>query len=102
MKSAHPSLSYKFRGMSLFVREHFTKLGKDVHFLIGSGGNAGTAAACAANVVGARCTVYMPEGAAETTVRFLKDQNAEVEIVGKFYQEAFNAAKQAALADKNA
>lgn len=85
------------------MQENFAKLGgsKDVHFVIASGGNAGLAAACAANIVGARCTVYVPEGVAESTVKILKEQNAQVEVVGKFYQEAANAAKEVAAIDKN-
>ncbi|KAJ3990010.1 tryptophan synthase beta subunit-like PLP-dependent enzyme [Lentinula detonsa] len=101
-ENVHPSYSYKFRGMSLFVHEAMKKQGQDVHFVTASGGNAGLAVACAANLAGARCTVYLPEGAAESTVELLKAQNAEVVIAGKFYQEAFNAAQQRTTTDKNA
>jgi L-serine/L-threonine ammonia-lyase len=73
-----------------------------VHFVIASGGNAGLAVACAANVTGAKCTVFIPEGASESTVRVLKGQNAEVNIGGKFYLEALNAAEEVVAHDKNA
>ncbi|KAJ3966913.1 tryptophan synthase beta subunit-like PLP-dependent enzyme [Lentinula raphanica] len=101
-ENVHPSYSYKFRGMSLFVHEAMQKRGRDVHFVTASGGNAGLAVACAANAAGARCTVYLPEGATESTVELLKAQNATVVIAGKFYQEAFDAAKEKAASDEDA
>ncbi|KAJ4488202.1 tryptophan synthase beta subunit-like PLP-dependent enzyme [Lentinula aciculospora] len=101
-ENVHPSHSYKFRGMSLFVREAIKTHGQDVHFVTASGGNAGLAVACAANAAGAKCTVYLPEGAAESTMALLRGQNAEVAIAGKFYLEAFNTAKERAMTDKSA
>ncbi|KAF5376551.1 hypothetical protein D9757_008299 [Collybiopsis confluens] len=100
-ENAHPSHAYKFRGMSLFVRRALQTHGKSVHFVIASGGNAGLAVACAANIAGAKCTVYLPEGASESTMRLLEGQNAEVIVVGKYYLEAVNAANEAASSHKN-
>ncbi|KAJ3855601.1 tryptophan synthase beta subunit-like PLP-dependent enzyme [Lentinula lateritia] len=101
-ENVHPSYSFKFRGMSLFVRETMKRKGKDVHFVTASGGNAGLAVACAAKAAEAKCTVFLPEGASKSTVELLKEQNADVAIAGKFYLEAFNAAKERAMMDENA
>ncbi|GAW07424.1 l-serine dehydratase l-threonine deaminase [Lentinula edodes] len=79
-ENVHPSYSFKFRGMSLFVRETMKRKGRDVHFVTASGGNAGLAVACAAKAAEAKY----------------------VAIAGKFYLEAFNAAKERAMMDENA
>ncbi|KAJ3935423.1 MAG: tryptophan synthase beta subunit-like PLP-dependent enzyme [Lentinula lateritia] len=101
-ENVHPSYSFKFRGMSFFVRETMKRKGKDVHFVTASGGNAGLAVACAAKAAEAKCTVFLPEGASKSTIELLKEQNADVAIAGNFYLEAFNAAKERAMMDENA
>lgn len=70
--------------------------------MIASGGNAGLAAACAARILQVRCTVYIPEGVTESTLALLKQEETEVVVIGRFYAEALNAAKQVVKTDSNA
>jgi L-serine/L-threonine ammonia-lyase len=70
--------------------------------VIASGGNAGLAAACAARILQVRCTVYIPEGVTESTLALLKQEETEVVVIGRFYAEALNAAKQVVKTDSNA
>jgi len=70
--------------------------------VIASGGNAGLAAACAARVLKVKCTVYIPEGVTEGTLALLKQEGAEVVVIGRFYAEASEAAQRAAATDVNA
>lgn len=76
--------------------------GADVHLIVASGGNAGLAAACAAQVLKMRCTVYLPEGASASTLAFFEQEGAEVRPHGKCYQEALAAAEEAVKAEANA
>ncbi|KAI5825556.1 tryptophan synthase beta subunit-like PLP-dependent enzyme [Schizophyllum commune Tattone D] len=97
-----PSHSFKYRGISHFVKWAQQKHGPNTHAIIASGGNAGLAAACAANILGVKCTVYLPEGAAQNTIDLLEAQNAKVVIAGRFYAEAFKAAQEAAASEEHA
>jgi L-serine/L-threonine ammonia-lyase len=71
-----------------------TEIGDHAHFIIASGGNAGLAAACAARRLKSRCTVYIPEGVAPSTLHLLKSEEAEVVVVGAYYAAALAAAKE--------
>ena len=73
-----------------------------MHLIIASGGNAGLAAACAAHVLGVRCTVYLPHGVSQPTLDFLRKEGAEVIIQGNFYLEALRAAHKAVAAESKA
>ena len=73
-----------------------------MHLIVASGGNAGLAAACASNALNLRCTVYLPQGASESTLAFLKQEGAEVVEHGKCYDEALAAAEAAVAAEDNA
>ena len=97
-----PSHSFKYRGISHFVKWAQQKHGPNTHAIIASGGNAGLAAACAANILGVKYTVYLPEGAAQNTIDLLEAQNAKVVIAGRFYAEAFKAAQEAAASKEHA
>ncbi len=101
-QNLHPSHSFKYRGLSLFVQRTKEKHGPSVHLIVASGGNAGLAGACAANALGLRCTVYVPEGVAERTLDLLKGENAETVVIGKMYAEALAAAQKAIEAAENA
>ncbi|KAJ3515560.1 hypothetical protein NLJ89_g1676 [Agrocybe chaxingu] len=90
----HPSFSFKYRGISFFIKKAKEQHGSSVHLAIASGGNAGLAAACAARSYGLRCTVFIPEGVAESTLALLRREKAEVIVVGKFYAEALKAARE--------
>ncbi|KAL4874454.1 tryptophan synthase beta subunit-like PLP-dependent enzyme [Aspergillus karnatakaensis] len=58
-----PSGSFKSRGIGNFIRttlRHPSNKGKNLHFFISSGGNAGLAAVIAARDLGCSCTVVVP------------------------------------------
>lgn len=101
-QNLHPSFSFKYRGISHFIQTKRHELGSDVHCVAASGGNAGLAAACAARRLGCRCTVFIPEGVAESTLKVLRDEDAEVVIIGKFYAEALKAAVEMTKKDPRA
>jgi L-serine/L-threonine ammonia-lyase len=88
--------------MSLFAQRAKEEHGPSVHLVIASGGNAALAAACAARSLDVRCTVYIPDGAAQTTLNLLRRENAEVVVGGKHYAEALRAAKQVVDTEENA
>lgn len=94
-QNLHPSHSFKYRGISLFAQRAKGTYGPSVHLIIASGGNAGLAAACAAKLLEVRCSVYLPEGASQSTLEFLEREGAEVIITGRFYEEALTAAREA-------
>lgn len=102
MQNFQPSQSFKYRGLSLFAQKCKENHGPNVHLIIASGGNAGIAAACAANVLDVRCTVYIPEGVSQRTLDFLKKEHAEVVITGKYYLQALNRAEEALKFGENA
>lgn len=95
-------MSFKSRGISLFAQRAKEVYGSSVHLVIASGGNAALAAACAARSLDVRCTVCIPDGAAQSTLNLLRRENAKVVVGGKHYAEALRAAKQVVDAEKNA
>ena len=70
--------------------------------VIASGGNAGLAAACAANARNVKCSVYMPLGASESTIQVLREQNADVVLFGNYYQETLQKVGEVVSEEKNA
>ncbi|KAF9266290.1 tryptophan synthase beta subunit-like PLP-dependent enzyme [Marasmius fiardii PR-910] len=102
LENLQPSHSFKSRGIGHFVQKAKKEHGSDVHLIVASGGNAGYAAACAARTLSVKCTVYIPQGVAQTTLELLKAQAAEVVVTGSFYLEALNAAREAVSSDSNA
>ena len=97
-----PSQSFKYRGMSLFAQDALRTHGADVHLVIASSGNAGIATACIANILGVRCTVFLPHGANQSTIDWLRREGAEVVVAGHYYLQALESAKKAAQSDPNA
>ncbi|GLB37987.1 putative pyridoxal-phosphate dependent enzyme [Lyophyllum shimeji] len=95
LENLQPSHSFKYRGVSLFVQRAKETHGPSVHLVAASSGNAGLAAACTANALHVKCSVYLPEGATQSTVDILRRQNAEVIAVGRHYAEAAQAARAA-------
>jgi L-serine/L-threonine ammonia-lyase len=59
-----------------------------------SGGNAGLAAAYAAQQLGVPCDIYVPEFVPERMLRKLRAYNAKVTIIGTDFQEANEAAME--------
>ena len=87
-QNLHPSQSFKYRGISHFAQHALRTHGPDTHLIIASGGNAGLAAACAANVLKLRCTVFLPRGVSQPTIDFMRKEGAEVAIGGECYLQA--------------
>ncbi|KAJ7063083.1 tryptophan synthase beta subunit-like PLP-dependent enzyme [Mycena amicta] len=94
-------MSFKSRGMSFFVKRAKEVHGPALHAVVASGGNAALAAACAARSLDVRCTVFIPAGAAQSTLDLLANENAQVIVGGKHYAEALRAAKQFADAEEH-
>jgi len=94
LQNLHPSHSFKYRGISHFIEKAKKDYGATVHIVIASGGNAGLAAACAARAYGLKCSVFIPEGVAKSTLDLLRLEKADVIVVGRFYAEALNAARE--------
>jgi L-serine/L-threonine ammonia-lyase len=88
--------------LSLFAQQCKATHGPDVHLIIASGGNAGLGAACAANVLDVRCTVYITEGASQEILDFLKKERAEVVVIGKYYAQTLERAEEAVASEENA
>ena len=65
-------------------------------FVAASAGNHAQGVALAAGVCDAEATVYMPENAPGTKVEATRGYGASVELVGKDFQEAMAAAREAA------
>ncbi|KAF7322786.1 PALP domain-containing protein [Mycena chlorophos] len=96
LETVHPPMSFKWRGMSHFIRRAKEVHGPNVHAIIASGGNAGIAAAAAARVLDVRCTVLLPDWAAQATIDVLKRDNANVLVGGKDYQAVLDASRKLA------
>lgn len=93
-QNLHPSHSFKYRGISHFIKKAKEESGPSVHLVIASGGNAGLAAACAARALKLKCSVFIPEGVAQKTLELLRVENADVIVQGRFYAEALKAAQE--------
>ncbi|TBU32290.1 tryptophan synthase beta subunit-like PLP-dependent enzyme [Dichomitus squalens] len=103
LENLHPSQSFKYRGISHFAQHAYRTHGPDTHLIIASGGNAGLAAACAANVLRLRCTVFLPHGGlSQPTIDFIRKEGAEVEIGGDYYLQALQRAQAAVAAEAKA
>lgn len=101
-QNLHPPQSFKYRGISHFAQYAFRTHGPDTHLVIASGGNAGLAAACAANVLKLRCTVFLPHGVSQPTIDFMRKEGAEVVIGGDCYLQALQRAQAAVDAEAKA
>ncbi|KAH9053868.1 tryptophan synthase beta subunit-like PLP-dependent enzyme [Lactarius vividus] len=102
LENLQPSHSYKYRGLSHFIQRALATHGPTLRVVCASGGNAGLAAACAAQVLGVPCAIYLPNGVDARTHAFLHDVGAEVVVTGRFYLEALRAAEAAVRAQPNA
>lgn len=102
VQNLHPSYSFKYRGISYFIKKASAERGPSVHLVIASGGNAGLAAACAARSFGLKCTVFIPEGVAISTLKLLKEERAEVVVGGVQYSDALEGAQDLVSKEVNA
>ena len=96
------SQSFKYRGISLFAQRCKKNLGDGARLIIASSGNAGHAAAIAAKRINLKCTVYIPEGTSSRMLDILKNEGAEVVVVGRYYLESFQEAQKAVKLDPQA
>ncbi len=98
LENVHPSGAFKLRGAWTFIR----RLGDAAatHGVITySSGNHGQAVAWAANRVGARAVVVMPEAAPRIKVEGVKRWNGEVVFAGTTSEDRY--ARAMALADRD-
>ena len=80
--------SFKARGMLYRLLANPVP---DSGVIIASGGNAGIAVAAAAQALGVRCEVFVPEVSPEAKRERLRALGAEVVVTGAAYSEAFDA-----------
>ena len=80
--------SFKARGMLYRLLANPVP---DSGVIIASGGNAGIAVAAAAQALGVRCEVFVPEVSPEAKRARLRALGAEVVVTGAAYSEAFEA-----------
>ncbi len=91
--------SFKIRGMSVLCT-HYLSQGI-THVVSSSGGNAGYSCAYAAQKLGMRCTVVVPQKTPEHVRARIRSVGAEVIAHGKVWDEADQLARQI-VADENA
>ncbi|XP_004574804.1 serine dehydratase-like [Maylandia zebra] len=85
MENAQPSGSFKIRGIGHLCQQ-LARHSKGV--ICSSGGNAGMAAAYAAQKMGVPATIIVPSSTPPLVVQRLHDQGATVRIVGKVWDDA--------------
>ncbi|XP_001378476.2 serine dehydratase-like [Monodelphis domestica] len=86
LENIQPTGSFKIRGIGHFCQEVAKKGCK--HLVCSSGGNAGVAAAYAARKLGIPATIVLPKGANPNLLRRLERERAEVQMVGKVWDDA--------------
>ncbi|XP_012660716.1 serine dehydratase-like [Otolemur garnettii] len=85
-ENMQPTGSFKIRGIGHYCQEMAKKGCR--HLVCASGGNAGIAAAYAARKLGIPATIVLPKNASLQVVRRLQGEGAEVQLVGKVWDEA--------------
>jgi len=91
MEAAQPTGSFKIRGIGFACQRHAESGCK--RFVSSSGGNAGIAVAYAGRRLGVPVTVVVPLSTAERARTLIRDQGAEVLVIGKSWQEAHDHAQ---------
>ncbi|XP_072456454.1 serine dehydratase-like isoform X2 [Notamacropus eugenii] len=86
LENVQPTGSFKIRGIGHFCQEVAKKGCK--HLVCSSGGNAGVAAAYASRKLGVPVTIVLPKGADPTVLQRLEREGAEVQVVGKVWDDA--------------
>ncbi|MFI6642615.1 serine/threonine dehydratase [Streptomyces sp. NPDC050504] len=91
--------SFKARGALTFLAAHqATGTLPDAGVTIASGGNAGLACAWAAQQLGVRATVFLPETAPPVKIAKLRGYGAQIHLAGREYAEALAACEDFAAA----
>jgi threonine dehydratase len=80
--------SFKARGM---LNRMLANTIPESGVIIASGGNAGIASAAAANMLGQRCEVFLPEVSSPAKQERLRQLGAQVVVAGAAYAQAFEA-----------
>ncbi|XP_053443376.1 serine dehydratase-like [Nycticebus coucang] len=96
-ENMQPTGSFKIRGIGHYCQEMAKKGCR--HLVCPSGGNAGMAAAYAARKLGIPATIVLPKSASLQVVRRLQGEGAEVQLVGKVWDEANLKAQELAKRD---
>ncbi|XP_067932370.1 serine dehydratase-like [Watersipora subatra] len=86
LENCQPAASFKIRGIGLLCSE--AKRAGSSRIICSSGGNAGLAAAYASRKLDMPCKIFVPGSTSEATVEKLRAENAEVEVVGKVWDDA--------------
>ncbi|KAI0648192.1 tryptophan synthase beta subunit-like PLP-dependent enzyme [Trametes meyenii] len=102
LETFQPAQSFKCRGVSHFAQHALRTHGPDVHLMIASSGNAGLAAAHAANALGLRCTVFLPRGISQANIDTIRRAGAEVVTEGDYYVQALQLARKTVQETPNA
>ncbi|KAM4827001.1 serine dehydratase-like [Thomomys bottae] len=96
-ENVQPTGSFKIRGIGHLCQE-MAKKGCQ-HLVCSSGGNAGIAAAYAAEKLGIPATVVLPATSTPQVVQRLRGLGAEVQLVGRVWDEANARAQELAKKD---
>ncbi|KAK6192436.1 hypothetical protein SNE40_003905 [Patella caerulea] len=87
LENLQPPGSFKIRGISHFCKKAVNERGCK-RLICASGGNAGMAAAYAAQQLKTPCTIVLPESTPEFIAHKLRDYGAEVVVKGKVFDHA--------------
>jgi threonine dehydratase len=93
LKLEHLQLGGSFKARGMFNRMRAQPI-PAAGVVIASGGNAGIAVACAAQALGVRCEVFVPEVCSPAKRAKLAKLGAQVTVVGSGYSEALAASLQ--------
>ncbi|CAD5120966.1 DgyrCDS9511 [Dimorphilus gyrociliatus] len=86
LENTQPAATFKIRGIGHKIQKEI-KNGKK-EFVISSGGNAGYAAAYAANNLNVPMKIFVPQSTDRSIIDKLEDENANVEVAGQFFDQA--------------
>lgn len=94
VEALQPSGSFKDRGVGSLC-EHYAQ--QNVAGLVcSSGGNAGLAVAYASNYLNIPATIIVPSSTPENMIEKIRAENVNIEIIGKIWDEADEAAQKLA------
>jgi L-serine/L-threonine ammonia-lyase len=88
VEALQPTGSFKLRGIGNVCQKYL--LNGAGRFISSSGGNAGIAVAYSGRKLGIPVTVVVPESTTKRAIEAIKQENAEVIIKGKTWQDAHN------------
>ncbi len=88
MDALQPSGSFKLRGIGNACRQYLLKGAK--RFICSSGGNAGIAVAYSGRKLQVPVTVVVPESTSKRAIEAIQQENADLIIKGRTWQEAHN------------